>query len=156
MSRREIDQLLADAPAFEGMRADHLELIAGCGTIRSFAAGEQLFHEGEAADEFYALRHGSVALEIFATGRGAMTIETIAAGELVGWSWLFPPYLWHLDARAVERGSAVVFDAACLRGKCDADHELGYELMRRFATLLVERLQAVRFQLLDVYGHAPR
>ncbi|MFN8162201.1 MAG: cyclic nucleotide-binding domain-containing protein [Solirubrobacterales bacterium] len=154
MSRREIDRLLEEVPALEGMRRDHLELIAGCGSIRSFEAGDRLFREGEAADYFYALRRGRVALEIFVTGRGPITIETLGPGELLGWSWIFPPFRWHLDATARERGTAIAFDAACLRGKCDEDHELGYELMRRFATLLIERLQATRIQLLDVYGHA--
>ena len=81
-------------------------------------------------------------------------IETLDAGEVVGWSWLFAPYRWQLDARATEACRLVAFDGACLRGKCDADHELGYQLMRRFAAQIVERLQATRLQLLDVYGHA--
>ena len=71
----------------------------------------------------------------------------------MGWSWLFPPYRWHLDAIAREPVAAVAFDAACLRAKCDEDHELGYQLMRRFAALMLGRLAATRLQLLDVYGH---
>ena len=81
-------------------------------------------------------------------------IETLHAGDPVGWSWLFAPYRWQLDARALEPCELIGFDGACLRGKCEADHELGYQLMRRFAANLVDRLQATRLQLLDVYGHA--
>ncbi len=82
-------------------------------------------------------------------------IETLQRGEVVGWSWLFEPYRWQFDARATRADARVVgFDGACLRGKCEADHELGYQLMRRFAASLIERLQATRLQLLDVYGHA--
>jgi hypothetical protein len=82
-----------------------------------------------------------------------MTISTHGPGELIGWSWLFPPYRWHFDGRVVERGSAIAFDGECLRGKAEGDHDLGYELMKRFAAQMVERLQATRIQLLDLYGH---
>jgi CRP/FNR family transcriptional regulator, cyclic AMP receptor protein len=153
LSERAIDVLLGEASVFEGMRTEHLDLIAGCGKIAAFEAGEQLFREGDPADDFYLLRHGRVALELFMPGRGALTVSTHGPGELVGWSWLFSPYRWHLDGSAIERGSAVVFDGECLRGKAESDHDLGYELMKRFAAQMVERLQATRLQLLDVYGH---
>jgi CRP-like cAMP-binding protein len=155
MSQRSIAELLAEVGVFEGMGADQLELIAGCGKIRAFEAGEQLFREGDPADDFYLLRHGRVALELFMPGRGALTVSTHGPGEIVGWSWLFPPYRWHLDGRAIEGGSGLVFDGACLRGKAESEHDLGYELMKRFAAQMVERLQATRVQLLDVYGHVP-
>ena len=152
MSERPIEELIADAGAFGGMGAQHLDWIAGCGKIAAFEPGERLFHEGEPANDFFLLRHGRVALELFMPGRGAMTVSTHGPGEVVGWSWLFPPYRWHLDGRALERGSAIVFDGECLRGKAEADHDLGYELMKRFAAQMVERLQATRIQLLDLYG----
>ncbi len=79
-------------------------------------------------------------------------IETIEAGEVIGWSWLFPPYRWHFDARALAPVRATRFDGACLRGKCEADPALGYDLMSRFAQVLIERLQWTRLRLLDVYG----
>ena len=81
-------------------------------------------------------------------------IETLHPGEVVGWSWLFAPYRWQFDGRVTEPSDLVTFDGACLRGKCDADHELGYQLMSRFAANVIARLQATRLQLLDVYGHA--
>jgi CRP-like cAMP-binding protein len=153
VTERSIAQLLDESQVFAGMSGQQLELVAGCGRISAVPEGRYLFREGEAADSFYLLRHGSVALEMFVPGRGSMTISTHGPGEVVGWSWLFPPYRWHLDARVTETGSAVVFDGACLRGKADSDHELGYELMKRFAARMVERLQQARLQILDVYGH---
>lgn len=155
MSERGIAELLGEARVFEGLREDQLELIAGCGQIAAFETGRHLFREGDDADVFYLLRHGRLALELYMPGRGALTVSTHGPGELIGWSWLFPPYRWHLDGRVVERVSAVVFDGACLRGKAEANHELGYELMKRFAAQMIERLQATRVQLLDVYGHVP-
>jgi CRP-like cAMP-binding protein len=148
-----IEQLLAEAAAFNGMSQSQLSLIGGCAQNRVFEDGEYLMQEGEAADSFYVIRLGRVALEIFVPQRGAVTIETIDEGGLVGWSWLVPPFHVHLDARALGSVHVVAFDAACLRGKADADPELGYELMRRFIPVIVERLQATRVQMLDIYGN---
>ena len=154
MSVREIRDLLAAEAFFHDLDADYLDLIAGCGTNTHFAAGTMIFREGEPADTFYVLRSGKVALEIHVPERGALVIETLGPGELLGWSWLFPPYKWHFDARAIDGASAVALDGACLRGKCDDDPRLGYLLMQRFARVSQERLQATRLQLLDVYGNA--
>ncbi|MGE5281709.1 MAG: cyclic nucleotide-binding domain-containing protein [Chloroflexota bacterium] len=149
---RSIEDLVAELPTFAGLDPDQRELIAGCGSNRVFEAGEHLAREGDAADTFFAIRHGRIALELVAPGRGPLMIATIGAGSVVGWSWLFPPYRWSFDARALERVRAVAFDGACLRGKCEDDKALGYELMRRFTAIMLERLQATRLQLLDVYG----
>jgi CRP-like cAMP-binding protein len=153
---RTIAELTAASQAFAGLDPRHLELIAGCGSTARFAAGEHLFRTGDAAERFYLVRHGTVALEVIAAGHEPLTTETLHDGEIAGFSWLFEPYRWLFDARAVEHTSAIAFDAVCLRDKCDADHELGYQLMKRMAALAVSRLQATRLQLLDVYGHAAR
>ena len=92
-----------------------------------------LFREGAPAERFYLIREGAVALEVDAPGRGPLVIETLHEGDVAGWSWLFEPYRWQFDARATVPIATVAFDGACLRGKCEADHELGYQLMRRFA-----------------------
>jgi CRP-like cAMP-binding protein len=148
---RTIADLTAEARDFAGLEARHLELISGCGKTAHFNAGGRLFRTGEPADEFYLVRHGTVALELVGGGRPHV-IQTLHDGELTGFSWLFEPYRWMFDARAVADTSAIAFDAVCLRGKCEADHELGYQLMRRFADIALSRLQATRLQLLDVYG----
>ena len=147
-----IEILLHEVPLFRGLKDEELELLAGCASNTRFQEGEMLFREGDAADTFYLVRHGMVALETFVPPRGAVTIETIEPGEVVGWSWLFPPYRWHFDARAITLVRATAFDGACLRGKCEADSTLGYDLMSRFAQVLIERLQWTRLRLLDVYG----
>ena len=148
-----LEQLLADVSLFEDLDDDERALIAGCGRNVHFAEGEYIFREGEAADSFLLVRHGSVALEAFVPTRGPVVIETLEAGEVLGWSWLFPPYRWHFDARVVEPVRATAFDGVCLRGKCDDDPRLGYRLMGRFARVLIERLQSTRLRLLDVYGN---
>ncbi|HET8743653.1 MAG TPA: cyclic nucleotide-binding domain-containing protein [Gaiella sp.] len=149
---RTLDALLADVPLFDGLSAEHLALLAGCASNVRFDAGQTIFREGDDADTFFVIRAGSVALEAFGPARGGLTIETIEAGDVLGWSWLFPPYRWHFDARALSQVRATAFDGACLRGKCDEDTALGYDLMRRFAQVIIERLQSTRLRLLDVYG----
>ncbi|HXR29491.1 MAG TPA: cyclic nucleotide-binding domain-containing protein [Solirubrobacteraceae bacterium] len=148
-----LEQLIAASPVFAGMAQEHLALIAGCAVNDHFPADAWLFREGEPADRFFLIRKGAVALQVQAPGRGALVIETLHAGEVAGWSWLFEPYRWQFDGRAASPTRVVSFDGSCLRGKCETDHELGYQLMRRFAASLLERLQATRLQLLDVYGH---
>ena len=148
-----IEVLLHEVPLFRGLSDDQLELMAGCATNARFQEGETIFREGDAADTFYLVRHGTVALETYTPARGPMTIETLESGEILGWGWLFPPYRWHFDARALSLVRATAFDGACLRGKCDEDPALGYDLMSRFAQVLIERLQWTRLRLLDVYGH---
>jgi CRP-like cAMP-binding protein len=150
-----IDALLAQVPSFDGMSPDHLALIAGCASNRVFEDGEYLAREGDPANAFYVIRKGDAALEIDVAQRGALVLETLHEGELVGWSWLLAPYRTHVDVRAIGTTHTIAFDGACLRGKCDADPVLGYDLLRRFATVIVERLQATRLRLIDVYGHVP-
>ena len=150
-----LEALVVQSPIFEGMAPEHLELIAGCGKNVRFASGEQLFREGEPADTFCLVRHGEVSIEIWVPGRGAVRIDTRAEGEVVGWSWLLPPYRWHFDARALDTVRALAFDGECLRGKTTADHELGFELLSRFSAVLVEQIEQTRLRLLDVYGCLP-
>jgi CRP/FNR family transcriptional regulator, cyclic AMP receptor protein len=145
-------ELLAGGPFFAGLSEPHLTVVAACGRNVRLRAGELLFEEGGPADTFYVIRHGRVAVETHRPGKTAIVISTMGDGDLVGWSWLIPPYRWHFDARAVDATSAVALDGVCLRRKCDDDPELGYDLMQRFAGLMVQHLQDTRMQLLDLYG----
>ena len=147
-----IADLLSRDPFFEGLKPEYIALIAGCGQNVHYDAGAYLLREGEAAEKFFAIRGGSVAVETYVPSRGPVVLQTLGEGEILGWSWLFPPYVWQFDARAREEVRATAFDGACLRTKCDADPALGYDLMKRLARLISNRLEAARRQLLDVYG----
>lgn len=147
-----IEDLLAEQPFFEGLDPDAFELIAGCSHLVHYAENEQILVEGDPADEFYVIRSGRVAIEVATPNRGPFVIETLGAGQILGVSWLLPPYRWNFDARAVEETGAVAIHAGCLRSKCDDDARFGYDMFKRFAGLVRDRLQAARFQLLDVYG----
>jgi len=147
-----LEPYLAEHPFLKGLDPRHLNIIVGCASNVSFDAEQYILHEGEEATNFYIIHQGKVALEIFTSDRGPITIQTIGEGEVLGWSWLIPPYQWHYDARAIEPTSAIALDAKCLRAKCEEDHDLGYELLKRFAHVITQRLEATRLQLLDVYG----
>ena len=149
-----IEDLLRAHPFTQGLDEGIVEMIAGCATNAVFDAGAYLFRQGGSADRFFLLRHGTVALELFVPGEGAQTFLTVKSGEMLGVTWLVPPYRWAYDARAVELTRVIAFDATCLRGKCEADHHVGYELMKRFVPALAERMHMAQMQLADVYGAA--
>ncbi len=151
-----LEAILAEHPFLKGLDPAHIELIAGCASNVRFNKGDFIFREEDEADRFYLIRHGLVALDVFVPQRGPVTIDTIQEGEVVGWSWLFPPYRWHFDARALQLTRAVAFDGKCLREKCDKDAKLGYQLVTRFSQVIMQRLQSSRLQLLDLYGDITR
>ena len=147
-----LEALLAEHPFFEDLESKYVQIIADCASNVVFQEGEQIFREGDDANSFYVIRQGKVALEIFVPRRGPVNILSVEDGDVVGWSWMFPPYKWHFDARAMELTRAAAFDARCLRGKLDEDPQLGFELMKRFASVMLDRLNISRLQLLDIYG----
>lgn len=150
-----LERILSEHRFFHGLDKDFLELAAGCAKNVRFDAGQFIFHEGEAADQFYLVREGRVALQVSAPGRGAGIFLTIEPGEVFGVNWLVPPYRWVYDAKALEPSRAISMDARCLRNKCEADHNLGYEIMKRLMPVLIERLHETRLQYLDLYrSHA--
>jgi CRP-like cAMP-binding protein len=150
-----LEPILAKHPFLKGLEPRHLKILVGCASNVRFNAGQFLFHEGEEANEFYMIRGGKVAVQIQGAERGPVTVQTIGEGDVLGWSWLIPPYRWRFDAKALELTRAIALDGKCLRTKSEEDHDLGYELLKRFAGIIVERLEAARLQLLDVYKSRP-
>ena len=146
-----LEKYLAELPFLSGLKDEHLKLITGCASNVKFDAGTYFDREGEPADKFYVVRHGLIAVEMFHPTSGHLCIATVGPGEVTGWSWLFPPYVNHFDSRAVELTRAIAFDGECLRKKCDQDHELGYEMFKRFAQIMESRIENTRMQLMDVY-----
>ena len=149
---KELDQIIAEHPFFAGLPAPYCALIAGCGQMAVYGPGQFLFRTGAEAVHFFLIRHGRVALELTAPGKEPFLFETRSEGEVVGWAWLFEPHVSHFDARCVDRARVIRFDGRCLRGKCEDDPRLGFELMKRFAKVLVQGFTDTRLQLIDVYG----
>jgi CRP/FNR family cyclic AMP-dependent transcriptional regulator len=151
MTLQSISDYLPQHPFFAGLDAATLDLAAGCATNVHFRPGSLLFREGDPADVFYVLRHGRVSIQM-RTPTEDVLLDTAHDGDVVGWSWLVPPYRWTFDARATEETSAIAFDGACLRGKCEGDAVLGYALLQRVVQVMSSRLHSARVRLIDLYG----
>jgi CRP-like cAMP-binding protein len=150
-----LEPLLAEHPFLKGLDPRHTQIITGCASNVRFDTGQIIFREGEEANQFYIIRQGKVALQIYTPGRGSIIIDTLTEGEVLGWSWLIPPYQWRFDAVASELTRAIALDGKCLRNKCEADHDLGYELLKRFSSIVDQRLESTRIRLLDIYDSNP-
>ncbi len=147
-----LERIVLEQPFFANLGPEFGAAISGCARNLRFAVGEYLFHESEPANEFYLIRQGTVALELHSPGRQPIVVTTLREGDILDGSWLVPPYRWTFDARASELVRVLGVDARCLREKCEADHDLGYELVKRFAGAMGERLRAMHLQVADVYG----
>ena len=151
METHKLEEIIAGDPFFVGLDAAFCKTIAGCGKQMRFEKGQYIYRQGDAADHFYIVRHGHVALEVGASGKPHV-FQTLHDCDVLNAAWIAPPYRCFSDARAVGPTVLIAFDAACLRGKCDDDHDLGYDLMKRFIPILVDRIEHARLQSFDVYG----
>ena len=140
-------------PFLAGLDRAQLALLTDCAMVVRFAAGETIFREGELANRFYLIESGKVILESSGALGNPVVIDTIGAGDLLGWSWMFPPYVWHFTARAVERVTAIFFYGTILREYCERDHALGYELFKRMGAVMIKRLQAAREKMVAIHAH---
>jgi len=145
---RSLKAVLPRHPFLEGMTPEHLEIMAACAMQTQFEESQLIFREGDSANRFYLIQEGRVVLETEVKERGIIPIQIIGPGDVLGWSWLFPPYYWQFDARALESTKAVYFYGNRLREYCKQDHDVGYELMKRMAAVIEKRLQATRRQMI--------
>ena len=147
-----MEPILAAHPFFEGMAPRHLRLVLECAAREQFSPGQMLCRDEEEARKFYVIHHGQVAVEIYRARRGPVTIQTLGEGEVLGWLWFLQPYHWHLDARALALTRVISLEVRCLEAKCDQDHDLGDELMKRYAHHLAVQFRVTKLQLADMYG----
>jgi CRP-like cAMP-binding protein len=138
-------------PFLAGMNHTQLTLLTDCAVARHFHTNQQILGEGDFANGFYLVETGRVALKSEAGFGESIPIQILGAGDLLGWSWMFPPYVWQFTARAIEPITALFFYAAILREYCEKDHSLGYELLKRISAVMVTRLQAAHDQMLSLY-----
>jgi CRP/FNR family transcriptional regulator, cyclic AMP receptor protein len=146
--------VLAAHPFLYGMSGDQLAVLATTASDVTFPARHRLFEDGGNATRFWLIQSGQVSLDLHIPGEGPVVIETIGMGELLGWSWLFPPYRWAFGAVAASAVEAFEFDAPAVRACCASDPGLGYELNQRVTRVLAKRLQATRIRMIALSGHA--
>lgn len=149
---QDIKEILKNHPFLEEMEDKYIEEVSGCAVNAVYQEGQYLFKEGEKAEKFFLIKQGKCALEFRSPERGTIRIQTAGPGDVLGWSWLIYPHLWHFDAIAMEDCKVISIDGNCLRGKCENDHDLGYDMFKRFSEVLQQRLKATRLQLLDFYS----
>jgi len=147
-----LERIIAECPFFAGLDRAYLDLVVGCASNVRFEAGAYMFREGTPADTFYLIREGKVAIEMFVPHRKPIIVATVGEGEIVGWSWLLPPYVWKFNGHALHQTRAIALDGKCLRGKCEENHDLGYEILKRLVQIVEHRLDEARFQQMDVYA----
>ena len=154
--KTDLERAVAAHPFLLGLSEHHVRLLADCAIRTHFDRDQIIFREGETANRFYLIEKGKVALESEASGGGRVAIDVIGDSDLLGWSWLFPPYVWHFSARTVEPTDALFFYGTVLREYCDKDHTLGFELFRRMSEVMTRRLQSARTRLLNAYAEDGR
>ncbi|GGV35226.1 hypothetical protein GCM10010495_60250 [Kitasatospora herbaricolor] len=130
----------------------HRDLLAAFAHEVEIPAGARIFEEGGSADRFWIIRSGGAALDVHVPGGPPPVVETLGEGDLLGWSWLFEPYRWHLGAQARGTLLAVEFDAARVRAACGQDPAFGLAVTGAVAAVIARRLKATRTRLLDLYG----
>jgi CRP/FNR family transcriptional regulator, cyclic AMP receptor protein len=134
-----------------GMPDRHVAVLAGACRLVPVPEGHRFFAEGDPATRLWLITSGHVALDLHPPGR-RLIVETLGKGDLLGLSWLVPPYEWQFGATAVQDTITFELDAAAVRASCDADPGLGYELLRRVMSAASSRLQAARIRMLDLYA----
>jgi len=145
-----LEQIIKQHSFFKSLEQKYIDFIVGCTTNAFFKPEEVILKEDESADKFYLIRSGKVAIYIGKPRE--ITVQTIGEGEILGWSWLVPPYRYRFSAKATENTRALSLDGKCLREKCEKNPDLGYELLKRIVSVLTDRLEATRLQLLDIYN----
>jgi CRP/FNR family cyclic AMP-dependent transcriptional regulator len=143
---------MPDTGFLDGLTALEREKLLRASREVFYDDGDRLFDEGGHAGHCWLIRHGRVALDTAVPGRGHVVIQTLGPGDLLGWSWLLPPYRWQFGARAVGTVETTVFDAEQLRALTDQDPRLGYLLTRQLLAVVLDRLQSTRARLLDLYS----
>ncbi len=152
MSKTSIEDYLSAHAFFSGLDASFVKFLSSVATERKIKKGDVLFQQGNRADKFYLLRHGQVSVQVPALMGPVLEIQNLGEDQVLGWSWLIPPYRWSFQARAMEDSELLEFDGSAILAHCEEDPHFGYELLKRFASLMSERLDAARQKMMDQWN----
>ena len=146
-----VREIIIAHPFFKNLNPHYIHLLVECASFERFGPGQDIFREGQQADRFYIIQQGRVALETFVPRSGPTTVQTIDTGGALGWSWLYPPFQWQFNARAVDPVEAVAFGAASLRERVIENHDFGFDLLLRVGRVMLDTLQGTRRKLIEFY-----
>ena len=154
MSKQTIEDYLSTHAFFSGMEGSFVKFLSNSATELRIKEGEVLFQQGKRADKFYLLRNGRISVQVPALMGPVLEIQALDKDQILGWSWLIPPYRWNFLARALEDSDLLEFDGSAILARCEEDPNFGYELFKRFASLMSERLDAARQKMMDQWNPA--
>ncbi len=152
MSNQSIEDYLPTHAFFSELDDNFMKFLSDSATELKIKKGDVLFRQGERADKFYLLRNGQMSVQVPALMGPTLEIQTLGEDQMLGWSWLIPPYRWNFQARALEDSDLLEFDGSAILARCEEDPKFGYELLKRFATLMSERLDAARQKMMDEWN----
>ncbi len=152
MSNQSIEDYLPTHAFFSELDHSFMKFLSDSATELKIKKGDVLFRQGERADKFYLLRNGQMSVQVPALMGPTLEIQTLGEDQMLGWSWLIPPYRWNFQARALEDSDLLEFDGSAILARCEEDPKFGYELLKRFATLMSERLDAARQKMMDEWN----
>lgn len=155
MEPQALADVFAGHPFFRDLKEPFIHTLAECAQETEIPPETLVFHAGDPATAFLLILHGHITLEAYTPHRHAISIQTLGPGEVVGWSWLLPPYRWQFDVRTEEPSRVISFDGQCLRRLFDENHELGYQMLTRFLPVMTQHLRAMQMQLLEIYETEP-
>ena len=144
-----IEKIIKMHPFLEGLDEKYVSVLSSFAKMEKFQEGQAIFKEWEEAKYFYLITRGKVDIEAYVPGPEAFTVQSLESGDVLGWSWLFPPYRWHFSAIAKQPTDIISIDAPAFRSICDEDKEFGVKLYKRISYVIIKRLQATRLRRID-------
>ena len=152
MNKQVIEDYLSSHVFFSGLDDSFIKFLSNSARELRIKKGDVLFKQGERADKYYLLRNGRVSVQVPALMGPTLEIQSLGEDQIIGWSWLIPPYRWNFLARATEDSDLLEFDGNAILARCEKDPKFGFELFKRFARLMSERLDAARQKMMDEWN----
>ena len=152
MNSQSVADFLSRHPFFTGLDDQYIEFLTDSAVETQIGEGGILFRQGTPADKFYLLKSGKVSVQVPALVGPVLEIQRIGENQILGWSWLIPPYRWNFQARVEEDASLLEFDGRAVLARCEEDPRFGFEMLKRFAALMSERLEAARQKMMDEWN----
>ena len=147
-----IEKYLSTHEFFSGLSPEFIGFLARCASEQQIEPGQVLFQQGERAHRFYLIRNGSISIEVPAITGPTLKVQSLGASQILGWSWLIPPYKWSFQAKAEAQTALFAFDGDAVLARCEEEPKFGYALLKRFASLMAERLGVARQRMMDQWN----
>lgn len=151
MKATELREIVKNQDFLKDMKSEYLDILMGCVSYITYKKGHFILTQNGKADQFHIIHHGKVHIEVAAGDKGPVTIQVLSDGDVLGWSWLIPPYKWRFDALIVDPTTVLTFDGKFLREKCEEDHSFGFDMLKRMASVITYRLLFTRKELMDFH-----